>query len=59
MPKKTLPASISAAITMQAGGHYYEGHRKYRHHKGEYRGEHRGGYYGDGRTECPNSNCPW
>lgn len=41
------------------GGHYYEGHRKYRHHKGEYRGEHRGGYYGDGRTECPNSNCPW
>lgn len=42
-----------------AGGHYYEGHRKYRHHKGEYRGEHRGGYYGDGRTECPNSNCPW
>ena len=30
-----------------------------RHHKGEYRGEHRGGYYGDGRTECPNSNCPW
>ena len=32
------------------GGHY---------HKGEYRGEHRGGYYGDGRTECPNSNCPW
>jgi hypothetical protein len=41
------------------GGHYYEGHRKYRHHKGEYRGEHRGGYYGDRRTECPNSNCPW
>ena len=40
------------------GGHYYEGHRKYRHHKGEYRGEHRGSY-GDGRTECPNSNCPW
>lgn len=40
-------------------GHYYEGHRKYRHHRGEYRGEHRGGYYGDGRTECPNSNCPW
>lgn len=27
--------------------------------KVEYRGEHRGGYYGDGRTECPNSNCPW
>lgn len=41
------------------GGHYYEGHRKYRHHRGEYRGEHRGGYYGDGRTECPNANCPW
>ena len=40
------------------GGHYYEGHRKYRHHKGEYRGEHRGGYYGDGRTECPNSTAP-
>ena len=42
-------------------GHYYEGegHRKMRHHKGEYRGQHRQGYYGDGRTECPTPNCPW
>lgn len=40
-------------------GHYYEGHRKYRHHKGEYRGQHRQGYYDDGRSQCPTPNCPW
>lgn len=44
------------------GGHYYEGHRKYRHHKGENRGDYyRDGYHnrGEYRGDCPNTNCPW
>lgn len=59
VPKKTLPASISAAITMQAAAITMKATANTATIKVNTAASTEAAIMATGRTEGPNSNCPW